>query len=213
LVVIGILIAIQLDDLNDRRKERDLEMKILQEIIQNIQTDFEDHNQNLQFMRNTVRASEVVLNHLENRLPYKDSLDGHFVWLAIIPDFYSLKSGYQLLTSKGVNLIGNDSLRQDISFLYDNTYPWIEDWFIFLKGNSYRLLTENMVAKFYDLNPLDSYKPRNYKGLQDDEEFQSYVQFNMSYFQAFMTSYEERLKEVHLLEERIEKEIEFLSSE
>ena len=70
-----------------------------------------------------------------------------------------------------------------------------------------------MVAKFYDFNLLDSYKPRNYRGLQDDEEFQSYVQFNMNYFQEAITYYEERLKEVRLLEERIEKEIEFLSSE
>ena len=132
LVVIGILIAIQLDDLNDRRKERDLEIKILQEIIQNIQTDFEDHNQNLQFMRNTIRASEVVLFHLENKLPYNDSLNGHFLWLAIIPDSHPVKSGYQLLTSKGVNLIGNDSLRQDISLLYNNTYPRSKEWFMFL---------------------------------------------------------------------------------
>lgn len=87
------------------------------EIKENIKVDFADHTQNIEFMENTIESSGIILNHLENNLPYNDSLSSHFGWLPIIPDFYSVNSGYKLLSSKGVNLITNDSLRKDISFL------------------------------------------------------------------------------------------------
>jgi hypothetical protein len=212
LVVVGILIALQINNWNEVLKERALEIKILEEIKENIESDFKDHNQNIEFMERTINSSDVILNHLENNLPYNDSLSEHFSWLAIIPDFYSVSSGYQLLSSKGVNLITNDSLRRDISFLYDNTHDWIKEFFAFLKGNSYRILTEHMVPKFNNFQAFKTYEPRDYMKLLKDEEFKSYVQFNMEYFRDFKRSYEERIALGKNLADRIEKEIEKLKN-
>jgi hypothetical protein len=207
LVVIGILIALQVNNWNEEVKAKALQINILNEISKNLQSDFEDHHQNIEFMEHTIFSSEVILNHLNNNLPYHDSLPGHFVWLAIIPDFYSTKSGYKLLSSKGIDLITKDSLRQDISYLYDSLYPGIEDWFAFLKANSYKILTENMVLKFYDFEALNSYTPRNYTALQQDNDFKSAVDYNMGYFRAFKNVYTEHLVLINTLIERIENEI------
>ena len=212
LVVIGILIALSINNWNEVLKERALEIKILEEIKENIESDFKDHHQNIEFMEHTILSSDVILNHLENNLPYHDSLSEHFSWLAIIPDFYSVTSGYQLLSSKGVTLITNDSLRRDISFLYDNTHDWIKDFFAFLKGNSYRILIEHMVPKFNKFQAFKTYEPRDYMKLLKDEEFKSYVQFNMEYFRDFKRSYEERIELGKNLTNRIEKEIEKLKN-
>jgi hypothetical protein len=212
LVVIGILIALQVNNWNEVLKERALEIKILEEIKENIESDFKDHNQNIEFMERTINSSDVILNHLENNLPYHDSLSEHFSWLVIIPDFYSVSSGYQLLSSKGVNLITDDSLRRDISFLYDNTHDWIKDFFAFLKGNSYRILTEHMVPKFNNFQAFKTYEPRDYMKLLKDEEFKSYVQFNMENFRDFKRLYEERIALGKNLADRIEKEIEKLKN-
>jgi len=207
LVVIGILIALQINNWNEWKKERELEIKILAEIKDNIEVDFPDLNQNLEFMEHTIKSSGIVLSHLDNNLPSNDSLSSHFAWLPIIPDFYSVNSGYQLLSSKGVNLITNDSLRKDISFLYDNTHIWIKEFFAFLKGNSFRMLIENMAPKFKGYKSFKTYEPTNYDLLLRDEQFKSLVQFNMEYLQTFKGVYEKRIALERGLVKRIEKEI------
>ncbi len=207
LVVLGILIALQINNWNEWRKDRDLEIKILNEIKDNIEVDFEDHNQNIEYMGNTIQASAIILDHLENGLSWHDSLAPHFSWLPVVPDFYSVKSGYQLLSSKGVNLITNDSLRKDISFLYDNTQVWVKEFFSFIKVNSFRLLLEDLVPKFSNLHLLEAYYPIDYDQLLDDAEFQSHVQFNMEYLRSFKVVYEDRIKLERDLIDRIEREV------
>lgn len=212
LVVVGILIALQINNWNEASKDSALEIKILEEIKENIESDFLDHRQNNEFMERTITSSEIILNHLENNLPYHDSLAEHFSWLPIIPDFYSVTSGYQLLSSKGVNLITNDSLRRDISFLYDNANEWTRDFFDFIKGNSYRILTENMVPKFKSFKAFKSYEPRDYSKLLKDDEFKSYVQFNLGFLRTFKGLYQERIELGKTLADRLEKEIEKLKN-
>ena len=212
LVVVGILIALQINNWSEWKKERAIEIRILDEIRDNIKVDFVDHEQNLNFMANTIHSSGIIINHLENELPFHDSLSAHFGWLPIIPDFYSVNSGYELLSSKGVNLITNDSLRKDISFLYDNTHIWVKEFFSFLKMNSYRLLIEDMVPKFRDFHSFESYDPVNYSELLKDNKFRSYVQFNMSYLRDFKGAYEDRIKLEQDLVERIGIEIAVLQN-
>ena len=58
--------------------------------------EFEDHNQNTGFLNHVVESSRIVLDHLNNDLPYHDSLATHFAWLPMAANFDPINSGYEL---------------------------------------------------------------------------------------------------------------------
>lgn len=206
-VVVGVLIAFTLSNWNENRKARKQEIKILKEIREDIIRDLEDHNQNLDFMNNTITASSAILHHLNNDLPYHDSLNVHFSWLLIIPDFDPVNSGYDLLVSAGVSSITNDSLRKDISYLYNNTYDWIEKFYRFLKNNTHLFLTERMVPQLKNIELFNSAEPHDYDSLKSNEELKSYIKYNSEFFQTMKTGYEQRLLLAEDLIDRINEEI------
>lgn len=67
-----------------------------------------------------------ILNHMENRLPYNDSLNQQFTIIskAGIRKMFSPEiSAYKILESKGIDLITNDSLKKQVLDLYNIQYP------------------------------------------------------------------------------------------
>ncbi len=176
LVVIGILIAVQINNWNQRNKERMLEIEILQEIRENLQADIEDHERNMYYLNHVVRSCEIVLNHLNDDLPYHDSLASHFSWLPMAANVNPVKSGYQLLQSKGLNIISNDTIRKQIAFLYENEYVWLRD---FLKDRQYmngNPLLNEMMSRFKTFEIMNEAVPRNYEALKRDDDFKVRVQ-------------------------------------
>ncbi len=52
----------------------------------------------------------------------------HLFQVGNFPHFSPNISGYELLKSKGLELISDDSIRQRISILYENHYKYIATW-------------------------------------------------------------------------------------
>ena len=177
-VTVGILGAFMLNNWNEERKNRILEIEILTEIRYNLIQDFDDHNENIGFLNHVVHSSRIVLDHLSNDLPYHDSLATHFAWLPMTANFDAVNSGYQLWLSKGVSIITNDSIRLRISYVYGQQYAWLRD---FLKDRQYlnnQPLFNDMMKKFKTFESLNSAVPRNYEELKEDDDFKVLVQQN-----------------------------------
>ena len=176
--LVSLSVAFSLNNWNDERKDRILEIEILFEIRQNLIQDLEDHNQNIDFLNHVVRSSKIVLDHLNNDLPYHDSLAAHFAWLPMTAHFNYVNSGYELWLSEGVSIITNDSIRLQISNLYGPTYTFLRD---FLKDRFYlnnQPLFNDMMKKFKTFKILDTAVPRNYELLKEDDDFKVLVQQN-----------------------------------
>ncbi|MTE27853.1 DUF6090 family protein [Winogradskyella ouciana] len=124
LVVIGILIALQINNWNDERKTKNLEEKILKELHVNLSMDLEELQDDVSYMDNINSASLDVREFIKNNEFPNDSIFKVISILRVTPHFDPNKSGYQLLQSKGVEVISNDSLRNDISLLYERSYPY-----------------------------------------------------------------------------------------
>ena len=143
LVVIGILIALQVNNLNDRIKERSVEIKILQEILSNLEHDLGEIRSDIESMDSINKASKDI-----NRFLKTDSIPSETFYydvakLRVNPHFDPNKSGYNLLVSKGVEIILNDSLRGSLSLLYESLYPYY-----------YRYEEERTQFKLQEINPL-----------------------------------------------------------
>ena len=124
LVVIGILIALQINNWNEENKTNKLETKILKELQVNLKLDLEELEADVSFMDDINGACLTIKEFMEHDPIPNDSMFRVFSILRVTPHFDPNKSGYQLLQSKGVEIISNDNLRNEISLLYERSYPY-----------------------------------------------------------------------------------------
>ncbi len=127
LVMIGILLALQVNNWNERQKTRDLEIKYLKEIKEEInitkneiQT---DHDRHVEAMRETIN----VRNQIINKLPLNDSLVQSLGIINADFQVYPKTAAFDNLKSIGLNIISNDTLRSKIADLYQLRYQRIID--------------------------------------------------------------------------------------
>jgi hypothetical protein len=124
LVVIGILIALQINTWNDEHKDRSLEIKILKEIYSNLALDLLEVKQDISIQDSVNLAGHKILQFIKNEVIPSELFYYDVSKLRVNTHFDPNKSGYSLLVSKGVELIRNDSLRGALSVLYESTYPY-----------------------------------------------------------------------------------------
>ena len=103
-MVIGILVAIQINNWNEERKERQFETKMLQELASSTDTNIEYLNLGIKMTHDARNSCLILINHIENKLPYHDSLDAHFMyslfWYKTLIDF----SAYETIKTYGLQL-------------------------------------------------------------------------------------------------------------
>ena len=212
LVVIGILIALQINNWNENLKDQNLEIKIISEIKENLLSDFEDHIENTAYLSHVVRSSQIIIDHLNDGLPYHDSLATHFAWLPMAANFDPINSGYNLWVSEGVNIITNDSIRLKISKIYGKEYKWLRD---FLKDRQYmnnQPLFLDMMKKFKSYEHLNRGVPRDYESLKNDDDFKVLVQQNAFIINATLEIYLRIMEDCNRLIKDLKLEIDKLES-
>ncbi|HBR54718.1 MAG TPA: hypothetical protein DEA82_11280 [Flavobacteriaceae bacterium] len=74
LVVIGILIALQINNWNEERKLDRLELSLLQEMKGNLVSDISDMQENIGYHERALQSASIILASFENGLPANDSL-------------------------------------------------------------------------------------------------------------------------------------------
>ena len=119
LVVIGILIALQLNNLNERNKLQAKEIEILNDFKRSLDNDLFGLNTSIKRVESTKSSMKIIIAHMESDLPYSDSLNNHFgntmnTWTSNVN-----RSVYESLKSEGLDIISNKDLRQNIANLYD----------------------------------------------------------------------------------------------
>ena len=123
LVVIGILIALQVNNLNEKRKTKTYESHILKDLIAGIEEDIESINFNIENHTSAVNSCKVLLNVLNENGGYHDSLARHFAATHNYTKFMNNKGPYESLKSKGFETISNKELRFQIINLNEKWYP------------------------------------------------------------------------------------------
>ena len=122
-VVVGILVAFTMNNWNEERKTKEFEREILNDIKTSMQSNFYQLNLCINSNTKHISSCKIILNHINENLPYNDSLDVHFSsaisWCS--PTFKN--AGYESLKSYGNHTITNDSIRAGLG-IYDA--GWME---------------------------------------------------------------------------------------
>jgi hypothetical protein len=124
LIVIAINIGLWFNNLNDNRKERNLESKILHEFLVSLNSDRTDMLSNIKTHNKGIKSCIRLLeNKTENIDTLKNDLGWSYSWTYLIADL----SSYESLKSIGFQLIKNDEIRHGITKLYNVDYRSITE--------------------------------------------------------------------------------------
>ena len=130
LVVIGILIALQINNWNEQRKNHSFEKKILSEINNAITQDLIHFEWMITRMEKVDSASKVMAQHIINKSIFVDSMylqkRNRYYGLTMATTFQYNSGPYETIKSSGLDKISNDSLRTKITNLYDFILPRTE---------------------------------------------------------------------------------------
>ncbi|MBC2846691.1 DUF6090 family protein [Winogradskyella flava] len=125
LVVIGILIALGINNWNEQQKIAKEETSMLKELKNSISQDIQQLNSlNMQGEEDIVSA-DILINWLDNKVIYNDTLANHFPIITRTGQskiFRPQNSTFRVLESKGIDLITNDGLKNQILNLYNIEY-------------------------------------------------------------------------------------------
>lgn len=127
LIVIGILIALQINNWNDAKQKRVEEISVLEGIKQNLQADSLDLADNLKMYHNKKSNDSLFLSKLINNKPYSDSVSNQVAGLYLSDLLIVLhKSAFEEAKANGLDIISNVLLRDRIRRLYEFDYAYLE---------------------------------------------------------------------------------------
>ena len=119
LVFLGILIALQVDTWNKARELRAEELQILQNFKASLAKDVAYMNGSKDTYEQARNSMDYLIAYMEKDSPYVDSLKYHFANITLDWVIHYYFSTYEVLKSKDLNLISNDSLRSDLVTYYE----------------------------------------------------------------------------------------------
>jgi type II secretory pathway pseudopilin PulG len=208
LVVIGILIALSINNLNEDRKKRDLELSTLAELKSNLLADIKDFQGDMRVYDIASNSSDIIIDYIDGNIPFHDSLYIHLGKIPVQGVFAPNKAAYENLKVIGIKLISNDSLRAAISDLYEGRYLYVQKY----------LETEYQVdrQKFGDfyLKEMEEYsffkyaKPIDNTRLLGNQEFRNLIMHRKLKINGwFNAQYELNIRKASHLIELIELEL------
>jgi hypothetical protein len=118
LVVIGILIALQINNWNENNKLRIKEKAILENLKKSLEDDISNHNFHLQAYEEAKYSIQFLIEYMEKDKPYQDSLKYHFGRTTHLWSPFIRLEIFENLKSIGFDIVSNKDLKQDILGYY-----------------------------------------------------------------------------------------------
>lgn len=216
LVVVGILIALQVNNWNEQRSRMAQEIELLQTFEVELTNSLNRLNEILAFNRMTKNAMLQLDQHLSERKPYEPGLDSLFFSSTSFTygDQFSTMA-LDNLNSLGVDIIRNKELRSQLMLTYE-AYPFLkeaQDIYTDIILTAGKTLLSTRFVELWDgeaqgmEDSLDNLvgvmHPVDYPSLLDDQEYLYFLRSlpnHMGYFVEYPAEYtKERIERSLLL--------------
>ena len=179
LIVFGILLALQINNWNENRNLRTKEKEALLEIVSDFETNISElqrlltggnHN-----VSNTIQSIEFLIDFIESNQIYHDSIDVHFNTANQYIEINLKTSGYESLTSTGIDLILDANLRSKIGEYYSSTIERPKIAYKELRDDYYHYMLDylrnDFIQSFNKLENSSHIAPRNYDELKGRKDY------------------------------------------
>jgi len=192
LVVIGILIALSINNWNEAKKSKEKERQILTEIISDLNYSLIDFdrviNKRANNLNRTVHSIKTLIEVIETNQEYHDSL-GYYFRAANAYSMVDFKiSGYESLISIGTDLIEEPKIRSGIGEFYSSTISNIKGEFEEVHMDFYSYMIDYYRKYFttvLDSENIDFLKPNDFEFLKKEKEYlqslRAFLSVNIGY--------------------------------
>lgn len=209
LVVIGILIALSINNRNENKRIAEYEKGLLIEMTANLQRDLIDLKFSINRNKNILKANRIVLHYLEDPSIHQDSIDYYFANIQGNAVFGKNTSAYESLKTVGFRMTENRILRERTTNLYTDTYDYIR----YLELNrDEKFQIEQVIPQINKNIVIDSLghsaHPMNIALLSQNQEFKEILKFNCKLKTQIIEVYEIIEQQIHELLIEINRELE-----
>lgn len=213
LVMIGILIALQVNNWNEQRKSKIVEVRLLQEMKINLDENIERLKSSIEDERMTVKSIEYVANSLIEQRPYNDSMDHHYGRADYAPDIVFVTTAFETFKSRGFEIINSDTLRLLIIDLFDAEYEFLLSQTVRLEDQFWSTASLPKLHEYFRVPKVDarsnggtdfSVRPTNYEKLLKDDVYINMIMHRGTFRYTGMDLKESALDKTELLKDRIE---------
>ncbi len=207
LIVIGIWIALMLNEWKRNINQNTIEIKLLSELHDDLKETEKLFSSNLKMDYRIMESKRVIIDVIEYKMPWHDSLQGHFN-LFNFWNTYSIKSAaYNSIENWGINNISNDSLRRQLSNMYQNEVHDLDE--------SERLERHVQVSSLNDIistnldwGDINRVRPVNYESFLKNREFEMRLKAFMTFSQLGINNKRALLEKIRTVKRNVFEELE-----
>lgn len=235
LVMIGILLALQVNNWNNQRLKKQLEISILKQAKIDIQSMLNDMRGDIEVLKLGINSHLSIVDYIKNNAVYHDTMCFDFHWLMRDEYMYPITSAYDILKDEGLDLIKNDSIRTGFQNVFEFMlpriskenpfYPDLEDFFSEFYQNNFTVNSDSTLIYNYELydfqfkypykNSFDGrvfdvhigYIPNDFENLKTSSEFQVLLRQAFRYRMFKYNRYSSAIKILEALEKKINAEL------
>jgi|TARA_R110002110_G_scaffold414041_2_gene642822 hypothetical protein len=207
LVVIGILIALQINNWNENKKQIKKEEKLLQQFKNELNEDLFILNEITTSNKFVIKSCNELIKHLENNMPYNDSLSLYFDrWAS--PNVLEFNgSTYQNLTTTGPELIRNEHLRKSILKLYNFTYKKAKTYNDYFRGDFHSFIAPIQLQNVEAVEWGKSSIPLDYESLKKNVLFINALKWSKNGHQSNNKEFSKLRETITVILEMIDTEL------
>ena len=173
LVVIGILIALQLNNWNNGQKDKLAEIKYLNQINNSLKNSQLILNAHIDRNKRILKDGEILFDHLKSKKALNDRIKQLFIIIVYDQSVSLSTAAFENLKSDGLSLISNDSLKIDIINIYDQELKYIQTTFANQIENGITSIINPFYIKNFEWDSKENQTllvPNNYDELLQNRE-------------------------------------------
>ena len=204
LVVIGILIALQVNNWNNERSDRNKEMVILTEMIRNLNMNVNQFSAEIVGQDSIIGNIDIIMDQIKKNTPFHDSLGIKYASIAWTEEFNFANSAFETLNTTGLDLISSDSLREQIINLFNVRYLRISDVINKVSSADYAELS-TLYLRHIEWDKQGKATINDYDSLKKDKEFTNMLSGRRVWKTDLIKVYKELIEESRQLSGMIDR--------
>ena len=206
LVVIGILIALSINNWNENRKLQNEEINLLLEVKSNLEVTLNNFKNDTLQNLNTIYQYQEIERYIQEDLPYNPELDEAFGNIGNWWSPYPIMTAYTTLKTKGLDIISNASLRNKIANMYEFEFTALNSDYDKGEWELAKLITSfcSKHIKRYTKDSKQFARPNNFENLKQNEELSNLLgmaitkrEYGIRYYRKTMVSIENLIKAIN----------------
>lgn len=193
-LIIGIYGAFELSNYGENKARKRAEIEILKGCKTELMTDLEEIKFNMNELRKSQTALNLILEVLENDGSYHDSLAFHFNYTLIPIHFVHSTSSFETAKSRGLDIISNNDIRNKLIAVYDSQYDF------FLKAEQEEIaevqyqMRHILPGRFVSGHNFEgkdntfdgSMVPKDFESLKTDQEYHYFIKTQQNRTRSFL---------------------------